>query len=260
MPFISYITICFNNLNDVKKTISSIDSQLIHPYEHWIIDGSKTNEIKSYLESTNHPIYRKWISEPDDGIADAFNKGINLSSGDWICLLNSGDILANQNVVQIVSNFISTHPDLDWLHGKLITKRGGLTVTIGKPFEPNKLYRGMRGVFHPTMYLKKDLYLKVGAYDTMIKIAMDYDMLCRIKPFNCGFIDQPVAIFDDNGLSSLNYIKGVKESYSIYQKYYGFHLFQFIWFLRLLLIHQLMKTRLGKWLYSIKVNAGFESW
>lgn len=147
MPFISYITICFNNLNDVKKTISSIDSQLIHPYEHWIIDGSNTNEIKSYLESTNHPIYRKWISEPDDGIADAFNKGINLSSGDWICLLNSGDILANQNVVQIVSNFISTHPDLDWLHGKLITKRGGLTVTIGKPFEPNKLYRGMRGSF-----------------------------------------------------------------------------------------------------------------
>ena len=73
---ISIITICYNNLQELLTTLASVDRQSVTPYEHWIIDGSSDNEIKNYLQINIQPTYRKWISEKDNGIADAFNKGL----------------------------------------------------------------------------------------------------------------------------------------------------------------------------------------
>jgi len=82
MSRISVVTICFNNLEELKKTCTSVDEQHELPYEHLIIDGSKTDEIAKWLNSSSQPVYRKWICEPDKGIADAFNKGIQRSTGE----------------------------------------------------------------------------------------------------------------------------------------------------------------------------------
>ena len=75
MNGISVITICFNNLADLQKTCQSVDKQTRQPEEHWIINGSTTDEIAKWLEETPQPVYRKWINERDRGIADALNKG-----------------------------------------------------------------------------------------------------------------------------------------------------------------------------------------
>ncbi|MEP7268547.1 MAG: glycosyltransferase family 2 protein [Saprospiraceae bacterium] len=257
---ISIITICFNNPSELKSTLRSVELQTIPPYELIIIDGSTNEEIKTYLSTVTLPGYCKWVSEPDKGISDAFNKGIMMSTGDIIGILNSGDLLFDSHTLEIVNETFISNPGIAWCHGQLKIMRSNQWVIIGKSFDPSKLYRGMRSVAHPTMYLKRFVYDKVGLFNLNIKIAMDYDLLCRIASFNYIFIEKPLAIFDPDGISSLNYIASIKESYKIYRKYFGYNILQPIWYTRLYLLHKILNTPIGKILYKLKSFLGLESW
>lgn len=259
MEKISIVTICFNNPDELKQTCASVDSQQEKPWEHWVIDGSSTPAIKDWLENTPQPSYRKWISERDKGIADAFNKGIVRCTGGIIYLLNSGDRLYDGSITGRVEKEFASAENLMWCHGKLKTLRGDQWVIVGKPFEKSKLYRGMRGVFHPTMFVRKEVYDRHGLYDENIKMAMDYDMLCRIADEKSSFIDYPVAIFDPTGISSTRYLDAMEESFSCYRKYYGSSVKQKIWRLRLTALHKLLNTGLGRSLYRLKVKLGLEN-
>ncbi len=259
MVRISIITISFNNLQDILCTCESVDAQQMLPYEHIIVDGSTTPDIKDHLENQPQPSYRKWICEPDKGISDAFNKGLKRAKGEITLLLNSGDKLYDASVLNHVCNAFATDTEIMWLHGKLHLLRGGIWVTVGKPFEKNKLYRGMRSTFHPTMYVKKELYNKYGYFDVKVKMAMDYDFLCRIADEKNAFIDYPLATFDPTGVSSTKYLEAMKESYAVYRKYFGKSLKQTIWKWRLTLLHFLLKSRAGKMLYKIKTGLGLEN-
>jgi glycosyltransferase involved in cell wall biosynthesis len=256
---ISVITICFNNPAELQQTCLSVDKQIRPPFEHIIIDGSTNQDIRNWLESNLQPIYRKWICEPDKGISDAFNKGISKASGEITLLLNSGDELFDENVLAVVNKEFEKDPELMWCHGKLYLQRGGQWVSIGKPFDPEKLYRGMRSVFHPTMYVKKELYNKHGLFDTNVKIAMDYDFLCRISKEKFSFIDRTLARFDPKGISSNNYLEAMKECYACYRKYYGYSFKQTIWSWRLTFLYYLINSSFGKWLYKIKIKMGLEN-
>jgi glycosyltransferase involved in cell wall biosynthesis len=256
---ISVITICFNNLPEVIDTSATVDMQELKPYEHIIIDGSSKPDIKNYLESTPQPYYRKWICERDKGIADAFNKGIRNATGDILYLLNSGDKIYDATVLEKVTAAFQNDPSITWCHGKLNLMRGGIWVAIGKPFEKDKLYRGMRGTLHPTMYIRRELYDKHGLYDIDVKMAMDYDFLCRIADEKFTFIDYPLATFDPTGVSSSNYVKAMKESYTQYRKYYGPSFKQTLWGWRLTIMHHLLESSFGKFLYRMKVKMGKEN-
>src|SRR5215204_603135 len=260
MNRISIVTVCFNNLEELKKTCSSIEEQNMSPFEHWIIDGSTKTDIKQWLENTVQPPYRKWISERDHGIADAFNKGVLNSTGDVIYILNSGDRIYDETVLGRVTEVFERDRTVMWCHGKLNTRRGGLWVIVGKPFEMAKLYRGMRGVFHPTMYVRKEVYERNGLYDINVKIAMDYDFLCRIAKEKFAFINYPLAVFDPTGISSSKYIDAMKESFSCYQKYYGKTAKQTLWSWRLTSLYYLLNSPIGRWLYEIKVKMKMENW
>jgi GT2 family glycosyltransferase len=155
---LSIITICFNNLQEVLDTCRSVDEQTFAPLEHLIINGSTNDDIKDYFSKNETAPYRKIVSERDHGIADAFNKGIKLASGNVILLLNSGDCLYDEHVIKIVSEKFKEDNEVMWLHGKYRFNRSGVWVTLGKPFEEKKLYRGMRSLSHQTMYVKKELY------------------------------------------------------------------------------------------------------
>jgi len=259
MSQISIVTICFNNLEEMVSTCLSVDRQEWLPYEHIIIDGSTNHDISNYLENNPQPSYRKWLCERDKGIADAFNKGIKRTSGDIILLLNSGDQLYDGSVLRRVAELFLSKPDIKWCHGKQNLFRGGLWVFIGKPFDRSKLYRGMRSVFHQTMYVKKELYDKYGLYDPSIKIAMDYDFVCRIANEPFAFIDYPLATFDPAGVSNKRYIEGMKEGFARYRHYYGWSLKQQLWGLRLRILYFLLKGPLGTFLYKLKVLLGKEN-
>jgi glycosyltransferase involved in cell wall biosynthesis len=259
MPRVTIVTICFNNPEELAKTCLSVDGQTTRPFEHWIIDGSTNKSIAEWLNSTPQPAYRKWICEPDNGIADAFNKGILKAKGDVIQLLNSGDIYAESSVLGNVSDFFQKDPGIQWMTGKIWVQRLGQRVLIGKPFDPDKVYRGMRSVAHPTWFVRKSVYEEVGLYDPKYGIAMDYDMMCRLVNYRSGFINIPLVIFDEHGVSNQHYLKALLETRMSYVSHFGFSIKMELWHLRLKILHLIGSSAFGKFLYRIKVKVGMEN-
>lgn len=259
MPSFSVITICFNNLADVQRTCASVDAQLRKPEEHWIINGSTTTEIAEWLEKNPQPAYRKWINERDKGIADAFNKGIAKANGEITHLLNAGDVYASEDVLHAVAGIFSKDNGIQWLSGKIQLVRAGEKVVVGKPFDKNKLYRGMRSVSHPTWFVKKQVYNRVGLYKSEYKIAMDYDMMCRLADEPYQYLDKLIAVFDDTGVSSVHYLKSLEENRKVYESYFGFSFLLLAWQFRLRVLHYLLQTSFGKFLFGLKRKAGLEN-
>lgn len=259
MAAITIITICFNNLPALQKTCAMVDAQTLQPNEHWIINGSTTSAIQNWLNQTSQPAYRKWINEPDKGIADAFNKGINKVNHGFIHLLNSGDVYAHENVLMELNDFLNTLPKIQWMSGKITLRRAQQWITVGKPFEAGKLYRGMRSVSHPAWLVKKEVYERCGLYDTHYKIGMDYDMLCRIKSETYAFYDGVITLFDDTGISSTQYIASLKENIAIYEKHFGYSIRCRLWQMRLKILYLLLQTSFGQWLFQLKKQLGMEN-
>jgi len=211
MEQLSVITICFNNLSEVQATCISVDSQSQSPYEHWIIDGSTNSEIEEWLQKTSQPAYRKWICESDKGISDAFNKGIQKAGGDIIHLLNAADTYYSDDVIKKVLKYFQLNPKVQWLSGNIFMSRGGIWVTVGVPFDQNQLYKGMRSISHPTWFLRKEVYERVGHFSLDIKIAMDYDLLCRLYKEPYAYLNETMVRFDDKGISTTQYLKSLKD-------------------------------------------------
>lgn len=253
---VTVISICFNNLADLKRTCHSIDSQMLLPNEHIIINGSTTNEITDWLNDYPQPSFRKWVNERDYGIADAFNKGIQRANFSITHLLHAGDTYASNRVIETVTTIFSTNNAVQWVSGNIALVRGGERVVVGKPFDKNKLYRGMRSVAHPTWFVKKEVYDRVGLFNLKYAIGMDYDLMCRIKDEPYQFVNETIAVFDDSGISTTNYLNSLKENIAIYESYFGYSLLCRIWQYRLKCLHILLKTSFGKKLFKLKNSLG----
>ena len=260
MNGISIITICFNNLPDLQRTCASVDCQDRLPDEHWIINGSTTTDIEQWLATAPQPAYRKWINERDKGIADAFNKGIGKAEFEITQLLNSGDCLASNDVLRAVTEVFDKNISLQWISGDIQLMRGGKKVVVGKPFDKHKVYRGMRSISHPTWFVKKQVYNRVGLYNRDYKIAMDYDMMCRIADEPYAYLNKIISIFDDTGVSSSNYLRSLKENRIVYESHFGFSFQLLLWQFRLKILHYLLQTAVGKWLFILKKKLGLENY
>lgn len=257
---ISVVTICFNNLADLQRTCESVDKQTCQPGEHWVINGSSTPQIENWLLQTPQPAYRKWINERDKGISDAFNKGITHANFPITHLLNSGDRYASPDVLETVMAFFERKPGIAWLSGNIALVRGGSRVIVGKRFDKTKLYRGMRSISHPTWFVKKEVYGRVGLFSSEYKIAMDYDMMCRIANEPYAYLDKLLIEFDDTGVSSTNYLSSLEENKKVYAAHFGHSLRSQLWQLRLKLLHHLLQTGVGKRLFKLKRKLGGENW
>ncbi len=256
---LTIITICFNNPAELMATCASVDAQTTSPFEHLIIDGSNQPQIAGWLNSTPQPAYRRWICERDKGIADAFNKGVRHSNGNLIQFLNSGDTFFNATVLATVLSRFTPGAGATWCHGKMQLQRGGERVIIGKPFEQRKVYRGMRGTFHPTMFVQQNLFDAYGGFDTSLRIAMDYDFLLRIAAEPCCFIDMPLVVFDPGGVSTNNYLASLEENKLCYEKYFGRSVKLLLWQFRLRVLHHLLHSPFGHFLYRLKKGLKLEN-
>lgn len=252
MNTISIITICLNNLKELIETCDSVDAQTRRPEEHIIIDGSSTNEIIDWLTNNEQPFNRRWIHERDNGISDAFNKGIRNCSSSIIHILNSGDKYYDISAVEIVMNVFDNDPQLKWAHSLYVQHRGDVDVISGAPFKKEELWKGMRLVAHPTMFIKKEVYERHGLYDLNYKIAMDYNMLIRIKDEKFCFINKPLVYFSPGGASNLQFQKGLNEVKRSYQTHVGKSYRQQLWQFRQKMLQHLMRTSLGKKWFRLK--------
>lgn len=254
MERITVVTICFNNLSDLQSTCASVDAQTVIPFEHLIVNGSTEPQIADWLDNQPQPSYRRWINERDKGISDAFNKGINHANGDIIHLLNSGDIYYSNQVLSSVKTFFKANPTTSWISGKIEMKRGGIWVQVGVPFDAAQLYKGMRSVSHPTYFLKAAVYERVGLFSLDHKIAMDYDLLCRLVHEPYAFLPETLIRFDDKGVSTTAYLKSLKENIKVYESHFGFSIACRLWQFRLKLLYYLMGSAFGKFLYRLKTS------
>jgi glycosyltransferase involved in cell wall biosynthesis len=249
---VSVITICYNNLLELQETCNSVDGQTDPPQEHLIIDGSTNEEILNWLLSNQAHPFRRWIHERDKGIADAFNKGIQLASSSITHILNSGDKYYKPNAIAIVKEYFRNDGNLMWTHSSYVQHRGGVDVVSGSCFNKDFLWKGMRTVAHPSMFIKKELYSRHGLYNLQFKIAMDYDFLVRIRDEKFAFISTPLVYFSPGGASNIHFKKGLNEVKKSYFTHISTSKKLVFWQLRQQLLQLFMLSHIGKLWFRFK--------
>lgn len=252
MNKITIITICFNDVEGLIKSCASVDMQINKPHQHIIINGSTTKDVEEWYSKTEQPSYRRILNERDRGISDAFNKGIKMIDDGVVHLLNSGDVYASDQVLILVQDTFQNYASIQWISGKITLKRAGIWVDIGKPFDRNQLYKGMRSVSHPTWFVRRAVYNRIGFFSEQYKIAMDYDLMCRIKDEPYLFLDQVIVKFDDTGVSSVEYLKSLQQNIKVYESHFGYSIICRIWQFRQKLFYYFLQTVIGKFIFKLK--------
>lgn len=242
---LSIVTIAFNNLEEVKTTMESVKNQTRQPQEYWIIDGSNNSEIKDYLSTTQLPSYVKWISEPDKGISDAFNKGVVRCTQEVIHILNSGDYYFEETSLEKVMEHFDADQELMWIHAQYKQFLGNHWIISGTPFDPEKLHMGMRQVSHPTMFLRREVYDRIGLFPLDMRDAMDYDLLIRIRNEKSKYLDFPTSVFTPGGNSEVNWKRCFKEGMMIYRNHLGPDWRLQVGYSKQLIVHAIIGTPIG---------------
>lgn len=174
-PLISIITVVFNNVSHIQKTLNSIYSQKYKNYEIIIIDGGSTDGTLEIIKKNKKKI-SKWVSEKDKGIYDAFNKGMQLAEGDYIGFVNSDDILL-PNALKILKKYINLYPDVDFFFGA-VKKHWGVLHGY-RPWKI-KFSWGFYSSHSTGFFIKLNSAKKVGNYNLKYKYSSDYDYFYRM--------------------------------------------------------------------------------
>ena len=177
---VSLITIAYNSAATIEDTIKSIVAQEYSNIEYIIIDGGSTDNTLSIIEKYKESI-STIISEPDKGIYDAMNKGVQNATGDLVGILNSDDIYTDNKVV---SNIVEAIGNKDSIYADLVYVNRDNTDKVTRYWKSGK-YR--RGIFkkgwmppHPTFFIKKSCYDQYGIYNLQLKSAADYELMLRM--------------------------------------------------------------------------------
>lgn len=184
---VSIVTVCYNSESTIQRTIESVLLQTYKNIEYIIIDGYSMDETISIIEKYKSKI-DVIVSEPDQGIYDAMNKGINLATGDIIAMLNSDDFYQDRNVIETVVDKFSSFPDVDLVFGDVAfvspDNLERITRLYGSGhFKPWKLRFGWMPP-HPATFIKKNIYDQFGLYSLDYKISSDYEMFVRLLLVN----------------------------------------------------------------------------
>lgn len=176
---VSIITVCYNSAMTIEKTIFSVANQTYKDIEYIIVDGKSKDTTVLLIEKHTDKI-SKWVSEPDNGLYDAMNKGINLATGDLIGILNSDDTFNSDTVIAEIVDFHIKN-NIDASVGDINQhKENGKIVRLysSKYWNPEKLIIGFMPP-HPSIFFKKELFAKFGNYDLGFKIGADYELITR---------------------------------------------------------------------------------
>lgn len=183
LPLVSIITITYNSASTVRDTLESVLSQSYQNLEYILVDGNSTDDtlaiLNAYLpefKKRNIPV--SLVSEPDDGIADAWNKGIEMSSGQIVAMLNSDDWF-EENAVEKAVNCLDIHKaQLSYGICKRVDQNGDIIETMKVTFKPRRIYLNF-GFSFTTCFLTRRLLEEVGGFDPRYRIAIDVDFLLR---------------------------------------------------------------------------------
>lgn len=179
---ISVITAVFNSANTIGDALLSVREQDFPEIEHVVVDGASTDGTLQVIESHRRSI-QKMVSEPDNGIYDALNKGIRYSTGDVVGFLHSDDLFATRHSLSLVAEAFMD-PTVGAVYGDLVYVKKIDTSKVVRhwkagAYNHNRLMNGWMPP-HPTFYLRRHLYESLGLFNTNFRIAADYESILRI--------------------------------------------------------------------------------
>lgn len=210
---VSIITVVYNGAKTIEKTIQSVLRQSYKHIEYIIVDGLSTDGTQKVIEKYKDSVVC-FISEKDNGIYDAMNKGIERATGEIIGIINSDDWYDEKAVEKIVDYFEQNEVGL--VYGEVAYVSQSKEVKFMPKVPLDKMWYRMT-ISHPSVFVKKNVYEKYGKFDTNYKLASDYDFLLRVysRQVKFGYIDDVIAYFRLGGASTVREKEMADETYAI---------------------------------------------
>lgn len=208
---ISLITITYNSEKTLSDTFQSVLRQKYKNIEYIVVDGASKDNTISIIEEYE-PLFQnkmKWISEPDKGLYDALNKGIQMACGDIIGILNSDDFFTSDDILQKVAKTFEEHQDIDAIYGDVhFVNSDNLEKCVryysSKIFKPELMRMGFMPA-HPSFYIKRKCISPNEGYKTDYKIAADFEFLLRMiykKKIKTMYLPIDMVTMRTGGLST----------------------------------------------------------
>ncbi len=222
-PLVTIITVVKNDARNLEKTMRSILEQTYDNLEFIVVDGGSSDSTLDLIRAHTDMI-DIWISEPDNGIYDAMNKGINMASGDWINFMNAGDFFYEKDVVK--KTFLKDYGDADFIYGHTFFLSGDFKGVV-KAWDFSILWKTM--IFtHQSLFTRREV-LKQYKFDTRFKICADYNIIFNsyMKGMTFFNADIVIAAFDP-GISDLSRSQMAFEKWKVVRKHRND--FVFHWF------------------------------
>lgn len=206
MPKLSIITINLNNKEGLQKTMASVFCQTFSDFEYIIIDGGSTDGSVDEI----NPISDKlayWVSEPDTGIYNAMNKGIEKSTGDIICFLNSGDQYYSDTAIEMAVNSIDGINEYSWIYffDYIHSQLDQYKFQVCSSDVSNKARIFVKGFGHPSTFYRKEIFNSIGNFDESLKIAADREFYLRAilkHKLKFSYFSKPISVFNEGGIST----------------------------------------------------------
>ncbi len=219
---ISVITTTFNSEKTIAETIESLLNQDYTDFEHIIVDGLSTDKTLEIVSSYQDRYFDrlKIISEKDKGLYDAMNKGIKNATGDIIGILNSDDVLAKSNALSLIAEKIKS-TECDAVYSDLMfMDEKTMSMPVRRWTSKIGNYKLGWHPPHPTLYIKKSVYDKIGTFNLDYRIAADYDFMLRLMKSGAKLVYIPETLIymraggvSTDGLSG--YLKNLKEAHRV---------------------------------------------
>ncbi|MGN6395305.1 MAG: glycosyltransferase family 2 protein [Mucilaginibacter sp.] len=220
-PTLSVITVVYNNVKDIERTIKSTINQTYNNIEYIVIDGKSTDGTLQIIERYKDHI-AQLVSEKDEGIYDAMNKGLKLATGDYVIFMNSGDEFFESTTVEKV---FDTAPDADIYYGETEMVNdarqslGRRRHKIPEKFTWRSFKYGM-SISHQAIYIRRTL---TELYDRRYQLSADIDWILRAakKAKTIVKVEGYVAKYLIGGMSKSRHRQSLKERFNIMKRYYG---------------------------------------
>ncbi len=255
-PLVSVITVVKNDERCLEQTIKSVINQTYKNIEYIIIDGGSTDDTLNIIQKYENKI-DYWISESDEGIYDAMNKGINLARGEWLNFMNSGDRFYEKNTVERI--FLKKNDNVDFIYGDCKIVYNPKFSRIQKAGETKNLWKGM--IFsHQSLFTRNDVFKKYR-FNVNNKIAAEFELIykCHIGKSKFYHLHFTVAVTLAGGLSDTDRLGSILSWWSTVNKYsrdFRVGVYYFILFLDTLIRVGIKKILPNK-VYSLLLRAKY---